>query len=170
MARWLIELEGPVMKLSISSKTILSRIVASGIIAGTLCFVFSGVGIAGERHGVFASCQTRDDGPRLRLEIVKRWDPEGGGDWIEAKVSTLPKESAQWVSRWIRGQQLDLGRDPICEVYQFPERGPDASDAGDIRTEVGVCFERRNDGTYGGYILHYAEEGSVIERRLSCVF
>jgi|GEM_PF-2199283 len=165
------------MKLFISSKIIASLIIASPILASriiamamAMCFVFSDVGIAGERNGVFASCQTRDDGPRLRIEIVKCWDPEGGGDWIEAKVSTLPKESAQWVSRWIRGQQLDLGRDPICEVYQFPERGPDSLGDDDVLTQVGVCFERHNDGTYGGYILHYAEEGSVIERRLSCVY
>ena len=163
------------MKLFISSKIIASLIIASPILASrimamAMCFVFSDVGIAGERNGVFASCQTRDDGPRLRIEIVKDWDAEGGGDWIDAKISTLPKESAQWVSRRIRGQQLDLGRDPICEVYQFPERGPDSSGDDDVLTEVAVCFERRNDRTYGGYILHYAEEGSVIELRLSCVF
>ena len=163
------------MKLFISSKIIASLIIASPILASrimamAMCFVFSDVGIAGERNGVFASCQTRDDGPRLRIEIVKDWDAEGGGDWIDAKISTLPKESAQWVSRRIRGQQLDLGRDPICEVYQFPERGPDSSGDDDVLTEVAVCFERRNDRTYGGYILRYIEEGSVIERRLSCVF
>ena len=136
------------MKLFISSKIIASLIIASPILASrimamAMCFVFSDVGIAGERNGVFASCQTRDDGPRLRIEIVKDWDAEGGGDWIDAKISTLPKESAQWVSRRIRGQQLDLGRDPICEVYQFPERGPDSSGDDDVLTEVAVCFERR---------------------------
>lgn len=157
-------------KLFFASSARTSRLLASQIIAGAIFSLLSSVCMAGERNGVFASCQTRDDGPRLRIEIVKDWDAEGGGDWIDAKISTLSKESAQWVSRRIRGQQLDLGRDPICEVYQFPERGPDSSADDDVLTQVGVCFERRNDGTYGGYILHYAEEGSVIERRLSCVF
>ena len=148
-------MEGPVMKV---------------IIAATFCLVFSSVGFAGERHGVFASCQTRDDGPRLRIEIVKHWDSEGGGDWIDAKFSILLEENLQWVSRRIRGTQLDLGRDPICEVYQFRDLKTGSADAEGLLTEVGVCFERHNDGTYGGYVLEHPGDGPVVERRLSCVY
>ncbi len=144
--------------------------IALWITVVTILSVFSSVGFAGEQHGVFASCQTRDDGIRLRIEIVKHSNAKAGGDWIDAKVSTLQKERAQWVSRRIRGQQLDLGRDPICEVYQFRDFEPDSADVEGVLTEVGVCFERHNDGTYGGYILHDSGEGSVNERKLSCVY
>lgn len=118
--------------------------------------------------GVFARCESTDAESLLKIDISKTGLPQAD----DATAETVSVR-AEWhtktgtvIAKILEGGIVDLGREPICEVYRF-----DAHKTMSLGIEeIGVCFDQRDDGTYAGYLLRRDENGVVTERRMACTY
>jgi len=117
----------------------------------------------GRDREVFAECVTVDDEPLMIMDISK----VAGDDGRESAFVTMHVRHDQtrtWISKTVAGEVMDLGRDPICEVYRF------GGGAVNHIEEISVCFERHEDGTYAGYFTRRDASGDASRHRLACVY
>ncbi len=116
-------------------------------------------------NAVFATCVTLDNNPLMILDVSKdapKVAATSGRESAMVTVHTRNEETRTWISKTIAGEVLDLGRDPICEVYRL--------DGGTI-TEVGVCFQRHDDGSYSGYVTRRDPRSHLETRqKLACTY
>jgi hypothetical protein len=111
---------------------------------------------------VFAVCRTLEGPSALSIDIKKHPD----SDAVDAVVAAQQGSTRYWTTHYLSGVEVDLGRDPVCEVYEF-----DVSKNPDLGIEsIMVCFERRDDGTYAGSVRQSMKESDAVDRRLSCTY
>lgn len=113
-------------------------------------------------YRVFAVCDTVSGPSALHIDIKKSPD----NDVVEASVAAQQGSTRYWTNYTISGFELDQGRDPICEAYQF-----EAAKNRELGIElITVCFERRDNGTYAGSVRQVFEGEETVERRLNCTY
>ncbi|MEY4630535.1 MAG: hypothetical protein RIQ81_655 [Pseudomonadota bacterium] len=134
-------------------------------LALTATSVLTGHSIAAADHRVppvFAICDTAEGLPMMNIQVRKYADNSG----VMVYLATLQPGTRYWSTDAIVGKELDLGRDPICEVYEFNAKKNRGTDV----REIHVCFERHENGTYGGVLRRDTESGFEVERPLRCSY
>lgn len=112
--------------------------------------------------GVFANCDTAEGLPMMNIQVRKNLEESR----VMAYLATLQPGTRFWTTTIITGNEVDLGREPICEVYEFNAKQPGNPGI----QEIHVCFERHEDGSYGGVMFQATEDDSRVERRLKCAY
>ena len=116
--------------------------------------------------GVFARCRSLDVAESVTVEIIKY----SNSATIEAHLAMPAEDPDQCHFSIAFARQRDLGRDPICEVYDLNMNARESLGV----AEIGVCFERLQAESgffyYAGYLLQKRQSGEMGEIRLQCDF
>ena len=149
-------------------QNILAAVVV-GISAMALCLV----GFSSNDGALVSVCDTVEGEPAVHVVISSDdWTDvsEGALSPVAARVTATSKDGGMITSWLARGRELDLGRDPICAVYEFDRRESEGEFSDYILEQALTCFERNENGTYGGTISIRAGGGALVQRKTSCVY